>query len=307
VLIRLLRPALIAIAGFVLIGPGVAQAAPIVKITQHPAKISNVTNPVFRFSANAVRSASCKIDSRAWVSPCHSPHSFGTLTNGNHTVTYAVVTTSGAKAQVSYSWLLDAAVPAKPDVTGGMASNWSNAASQLVAAHSTDVGSGIDHYVYQAAVWPSGFSGPILTGSQVTITAEGHVELRFSAVDRAGNTSVWSDVVVVNLDRTAPTAPGVLGATGTDSWTSQLSFDQDGTANDDFTNSAVLTAGMNQNMAFQYRYSSDGAVTWTVPQDGEQAVMPGDGVYQIQFRAIDAASNIGDWGAPATVQIDTSI
>ena len=188
---------------------------------------------------------------------------------------------------------LDRSGPSDPIVTGG-SSGWRSAASVTVSASgSVDTGFGVDRYEYRTSVdGGTTWSSP-LTGTSVTVSAEGQTFVQFRALDTAGNPSDWAPDAgdaagIVRLDRTAPADPTV-GITPA-GWQSAPSIE-------------VFAGGATDALSgvdhYQFRSSADGGTTWTAPVDGATGWVSQEGATIVQFRAVDAAGNLSAW-APAT-------
>ncbi len=109
---------------------------------------------------------------------------------------------------------IDRSGPTDPVVAGGSLS-WSDAAAVTVtAAGSVDVGFGVDHYQHRESTDGGvSWSSPV-TGTSLTVSAEGQTLVQFQAVDTAGNGSQWAPASgaaagTVRLDRAAPADPTV--------------------------------------------------------------------------------------------------
>ena len=85
--------------------------APATTIGQKPSLLSNVSSPVFTFSAEAGSSFSCKLDTGAFAA-CTSPKPLSSLADGAHT--FAVKATDAAGntgADATFVWTIDTAAP----------------------------------------------------------------------------------------------------------------------------------------------------------------------------------------------------
>jgi large repetitive protein len=197
---------------------------------------------------------------------------------------------------------LDRTAPSAPVVSGGPA-GWTNAASVILGATSTDAGSGVKNYTYETSTnGGSTWSAPTTTTNPtVTISNAGTTLVQFEATDNVNVTSAWSQVSV-QIDRTAPTAPTVSG--GSASW--QLAAPVTLTASGSTDSGGAGLAG------YQYRTSTDGGSTWSpASATGAAAAISGDGVTLVQMRAVDAAGNTSTWapgsnGNANTVKLDTT-
>jgi large repetitive protein len=79
--------------------------APTVAITRAPTNPSNVTSPVFEFSASD-GSVQCKLDEGSFVA-CTSPKSYSNLGDGTHTFTVRATDQAGNTREASHTWVLD--------------------------------------------------------------------------------------------------------------------------------------------------------------------------------------------------------
>lgn len=174
------------------------------------------------------------------------------------------------------------------------------------AAHDNVGGSdqsGIGHYQYQTrhAIDPSGsgtqgwsaWSG-WTNGPSVNVDTEGHTQVRFRAVDNAGNAGAVGNAQTVRIDRTAPTL--TEGATGNPAAEWDKGDPATVTSGD-----AVDNPGGSGVANYQYQFVGSG--DFTNPEitihNGQQAqLLPGR--WFIRFRAIDAVGNVGPWG-PITI------
>ena len=189
---------------------------------------------------------------------------------------------------------LDHTPPTMP-VLNGNVFIWQNVASQTVtASNSTDAGgSGLAGYQYetstdQGVTW----SAPI-TGTSDTIASEGKTNLRFRAVDGAGNVSGWAGGATM-IDRSAPSAPPVSG--GSTTWKNIASETVTGGTSTDAVSSVA---------AYNYETSTDGGATWSSPNNGNTPDGDRRGRDAGAVPAIDEAINRSAWSV-GTVRIDRS-
>jgi len=108
---------------------------------------------------------------------------------------------------------LDRTGPSTPTATGGSA-EWRSAASVEIvnAEDAADSLSGVPADGYQMQIRKDGdpfWTNAELDDASLTVRHEGTTAVRFRSVDRAGNTSAWSPIETVKLDRTAPAVPAV--------------------------------------------------------------------------------------------------
>jgi large repetitive protein len=198
---------------------------------------------------------------------------------------------------------IDRSGPSSPLVAGGSAS-WSAATAVTVTGSgSVDAGFGVDHYLHRESTDGGvSWSSPV-TGTSVTIAAEGQTLVQFQSVDTAGNSSAWSPspgsaAGTVRLDRTGPADPTV-GITPP-GWQSTLAILVFGSGSTD------ALAGVDH---YQFRSSADGGSTWSPATDGDTGVVTAEGSTIVQFRAVDGAGNASAWapgaaGVSNTVRID---
>ena len=199
---------------------------------------------------------------------------------------------------------LDHTAPSLPNVTGGSLSWQSSSSIAITGSGSTDTGgSGLGPYQYRTSTDSGATWSAAANGSSVVVSAEGATLVEFRSTDTSGNASAWAPAVdgagnTVMLDRTAPTLPTVTG--GSLSWQSVSSV-------------AVSASGSNDvgvgGVAYSYRTSTNGGVTWTSPSAGSSVTISAEGTTLVQFRTADALGNTTAWvpstsGASNTVMID---
>ncbi|MGN6380696.1 MAG: beta strand repeat-containing protein [Gaiellales bacterium] len=185
---------------------------------------------------------------------------------------------------------IDRTNPTDPTVSGGSA-NWQRVASiDISASASTDAGgSGLTGYQYETSTdGGTNWSPTPQAGPDALVTTEGETLVRFRAVDGAGNPSNWVQGTA-RIDRTAPSAPAVNG--GSLSWQSLASVDVSASGSADSGGSALDHD--------EYRTSTVGGHSWTLPSTGGTATISAAGTTVVQFRAADGAGNVSTW-APAT-------
>jgi hypothetical protein len=170
---------------------------------------------------------------------------------------------------------------------------WQNVASQTVtASNSTDAGgSGFASYEYetstdQGVTW----SAPI-AGNSDTVASEGETNLRFRAVDGAGNVSAWAGGAAM-IDRTPPPAQTVSG--GSTIWKNVAS---------ETVSASTVTDALSGVGGYNYETSTDGGTTWSGPSTGSTLTVTAEGETLVRFSAVDAAANRSTW-VVATVRID---
>jgi len=134
-------------------------------------------------------------------------------------------------------------------------------------ATATDVGSGVAGYLYETATGNGVWSAP-QPGDAVTITAEGTTCVRFAAYDSAGNRSPWandaSSVTCAGIDATPPTLTTPYGAGRWMHYTSGV-----------ITYASDAESGV---ASVEYDTSTDGGLTWSDPQPGNEAWISQEGV-----------------------------
>ncbi|MCW2829787.1 MAG: hypothetical protein JWP31_479 [Aeromicrobium sp.] len=183
---------------------------------------------------------------------------------------------------------IDQTVPSVPTVSGGSTA-WASLASRTITANSSDSGSGVNRLEFQTSTDGGATWTVPSTGSATTVGAEGSTLVRFRAFDNVGRVSDFSavtDTSTVRLDRTAPPAPGVSGGNGATEWQSIVGLDLVAVAAD-------ATSGV---VDYQVRTSTDGGATYgaftPVGVLGRSRVSA-EGHTLVQFRAVDAAGNVG--------------
>jgi len=191
---------------------------------------------------------------------------------------------------------IDRTVPTAPNIVGG-GSLWKAGTSVSVSATgSSDAGSGLANYEYQTSTDATTWSAAT-AGSRATITTPGHSYVRFRAVDKAGFVSAWSQADVW-FDGSDPTVPTVSG--GSNSWTNASSVN---------ISAAGATDAVSGIFNYQYRKSTDGGNTWSLPVNGSSANITAVGETVVQFRSTDNAGRHSAFApltptAGSTVRID---
>ena len=206
---------------------------------------------------------------------------------GNNWVQFHSVDNAGnVSAWVTAYARIDRTVPTAPNVVGG-GSLWKAGTSVSVSATgSSDAGSGLANYEYQTSTDATTWSAAT-AGSRATITTPGHSYVRFRAVDKAGFVSAWSQADVW-FDGSDPTVPTVSG--GSNSWTNASSVN---------ISAAGATDAVSGIFNYQYRKSTDGGNTWSLPVNGSSVNITAVGETVVQFRSTDNAGRHSAY-APAT-------
>ena len=187
---------------------------------------------------------------------------------------------------------LDSVAPSVPSLTGGSASWFTTSPQSVTASGSTDATSGGVTYRYQTSPDNTTWSGAI-TGSLVSVSAQGTTYVRFAAVDAASNVSAYSASVTVKIDTVAPSVPTLTG--GGASWFATSPQSVTGSGSTDATSGGVT---------YRYQTSSDN-VTWSAFTTGSSVSVSAQGTTYVRFAAVDAAGNVSAYSASVTVKIDT--
>src|SRR5947209_1903220 len=200
---------------------------------------------------------------------------------------------------------IDTTAPGDPTVSGGSGS-WQNAPSVDVTGAATgDAGcSGVAGLQYRTSTDHGLTWSAPAAGAVASISAEGTTIVQFRVIDGAGNPSNWAPATpaatsTVMLDHTLPTLSGVSG--GSLAWKNQTS--------------TTITAGTHADAGGsgfshdEYRTSTDGGASWSVPATGTSVLVTAEGETLVQFRAVDNAGNASAWlpaspTAASTVRLD---
>jgi hypothetical protein len=215
-------------------------------------------------------------------------------TEGNNWVQFRGVDNAGnASAWVTGYARIDRSVPTAPNIVGG-GSLWKAGTSvSVTASGSTDAGSGISGYEYQTS--PDGATWSATTaGSRAAVTTEGHTYVRFRAVDKAGYVSDWTQTDVW-YDGSDPSLPTVSG--GSTSWTNGSSVT---------VSASGATDAVSGVFNYQYRKSTDGGNTWSLPVNGSSLTISTAGETLVQFRSTDNAGRHSAY-APATPNAGSTV
>jgi hypothetical protein len=177
---------------------------------------------------------------------------------------------------------LDRTDATTPTLAGGSAA-WQNATSvDVTASGSADTLSGLAGYQYQVAT-DGGAWSPVAAGPVATVAAEGDSDVRFRAVDDAGNTTAWV-LTTVRIDRSAPGAPSLAGG---------------GSAWQNVAGETVTASGASDAVSgvagYEHRTSADNGVTWSAAAAGSSLTVSAEGELLVAFRALDKAGNGSGW------------
>ncbi|HEX2587223.1 MAG TPA: hypothetical protein VHL51_03085, partial [Gaiellales bacterium] len=195
---------------------------------------------------------------------------------------------------------IDRTAPVVPVVSGGSLA-WQNTASVTVsAAGASDALSGMARYEYRTSTDGGATWSAPAAGAANLVTAEGQTLTQFRSVDNAGNTSAWNpgtggSTNTVRIDRTAPTAPSVLGGSG---WTNAASVTVTGSGSTDAPGSGVAS--------YQYRTSTDSGVTWSAAVTGTTVSISTAGTTLVQFRSVDTSGLRSQW-APSSPTVGSTV
>ena len=178
---------------------------------------------------------------------------------------------------------IDTTPPAVPTLTGG-SSAWQNVASVTVnASGGADGGSGFAHFGYRLSTDGGTTWSTELSGTGVTVPAEGSTLVHFRSYDVAGNASPWATATVM-IDRANPTDPVVSG--GSPAWQSVTSLHLTAAGSAD-TGSGIDT--------YQRETSIDGGLTWSAPANASSLTVTSQGETLVRFRAVDVSGRFSNW------------
>ena len=188
---------------------------------------------------------------------------------------------AGNVSTSSMKVMVDTVSPTFTISTSGMAGNspWYLSPATTVITPS-DEGSGVDHVAYNQnnVGWQNGFS---------MVSNDGSNTISIHVYDQAGNMASGS--VAVNVDTVPPVIiPSISGTSGVNAW-----LVSPGTV-------AVSVSDLTSGVTGNTDVSLNAGATWqTVP------LTLNDGVYDLTFRAFDAAGNQGS--ASLSASIDTTL
>jgi hypothetical protein len=178
---------------------------------------------------------------------------------------------------------VDTTPPGTPTLTGG-SPLWQDVPSVTVnASGGADTGSGFASFGYRLSTDGGTTWSPELSGTGVTVSAEGSTLVRFRSYDVAGNASPWA-TATVNIDRVDPTDPVVSG--GSPAWQSVASLHLTAAGSVD-TGSGIAT--------YQRETSVDGGTTWSAPANAASLTVTSQGETLVRFRAVDVAGRFSNW------------
>ncbi|MCG2827229.1 MAG: hypothetical protein L6265_11625, partial [Thermoplasmatales archaeon] len=132
-----------------------------------------------------------------------------------------------------------------------------------------------------------------------TLTADGTYYIQYRAVDNAGNVE-GTNTTMIKIDKTSPPVPTLISPSN-DTWinTSTPTFNWSSVI-DATSGLANYTVEVDNNMNF-----SSPEYTATVAANSTTASVLADGIYYWRVRAVDNASNVGDWSEIWIIKIDT--
>jgi large repetitive protein len=228
-----------------------------------------------------------------WTSPT-SGNSIAVSAEGETLVEFrAVDFTNLNSAWTQVAVRIDRTNPSDPSVAGGSTAWQSVVSLDIAASGSSDAGgSGLTGYELRTSTdGGSTWTSPV-AGSHDLVTGEGETLVELRAVDGAGNVSAWVQDTA-RIDRSAPTLPTVSG--GSLSWQSRASVDVTATGSTD--------AGGSTLTGYEYRTSTDGGSSWSVPVSGAIDTVSAEGETLVEFRVLDGAGNASAWTpSPSTAE-----
>ncbi|MDO9173603.1 MAG: Ig-like domain-containing protein, partial [Actinomycetota bacterium] len=202
-------------------GPASAQRTITVDLTNpsvtisSPAPGSSIGDPtpdvLFSVADQYPGSSACAVDGAA-STPCSSPYTMPSLTDGPHSITVSHVDQAGNSASSTTNFDIDTQAPAAPVITNPPA-DIVTSFSVGVLAGTAEAGSTVTGYLFGIA---AGSTVADATGHWEALTGasrpEGTYVITATATDAAGNVSTFSESRTVVIDQTAPivsiTAPG---------------------------------------------------------------------------------------------------
>jgi hypothetical protein len=251
---------------------------PTTSITSTTPAFSNNSTQTFTFSAtdaSAIASYQCQIDGGGF-SPCTSPKSYSSLTQGAHTFSVTATDIVGLTSSVaSVSWSIDLTSPVAA-ITATPAANTTQLSAQFSFSGTDSGGSSLAGFVCKM---DSGAFAPCTSPIPYALT-EGDHTFQVKAYDNAGNyssieTFSWS------IDTTAP----VIALTSV-----PTSAQKGGNStNLQFT---VTEAHISTSQNFTVSYSTDNGATWNTSGTVASTAGPLSGTtfnYTLGFPSADIA------------------
>lgn len=204
--------------------PSAASSGPVVSIGSGPTGATTERSASVSFTGSdvaepaAALSYSCSLDGKA--SPCTSPVSYPTLTDGEHALQIVATDQSGTTgAPVTLRWVVDSVAPSVASsglpvfsLAGAVALRYqglddlSGVASYDVRVRVAPYNSGFGGYLY-----PAPWQGTTSAASTISTTPGSTYCLSVRSRDRAGNLSGWSGqrcTAVALDDRSLTATPG---------------------------------------------------------------------------------------------------
>ena len=227
--------------------------------------------------------------------------------NSNTSGTQVVLFTKDKAGNVSTKNItikLDKSVPSVPNVTmkknnasgATYTSNeWTNQ-NVYISLNANSSISGVDHYEYSN----NGSSWYSMSGSSMTINTEGATNLYFRSVSNSGIKSNATNLHVIKIDKTAPSAPSVTmkkGGSNGASYTSNTWVGQ--SVYISLSYSKTDASGINH-----YEYSNNGSNWYSM--SGSSMTIKTEGSTTIYFRAVDNAGNNGSSTSSSIIKIDSN-
>lgn len=211
----------------------------------------------------------------------------------------------GNCATSTFTAALDRTSPLGLRITGSTCTNgvWVSIASCVLTSSGavdpdTDVGmAGVGNYKYWVGgATTSGSSSSQLTGTSVTISAEGTSTMSAVVCDAAAPVNCVATgspvTFAAKIDRTAPTQPTLTCPTG------YYSDPENCTA----SASTDATSGLRSPANYDYEYSLDPTFATGV----SSTPTPADGTWSVRARAVDNAGNLSVWSATKTILVDAT-
>ena len=187
--------------------------APSASIDDAPPALDNDATPTFEFSSNENDvTFECRIDGGAWT-PCTSPLTTGTLSDGEHTFSVRATDEAGNTGSAdSHSWTIDTTPPAVPVITSPADGSATNDSTPTVSGTGEN-GSQINVFVDGNLVCTATVTGGTWNCIVSPALTDGLHEITATAEDELGNESGESNVVELTVDTTAPNGTVTKGGT----------------------------------------------------------------------------------------------